>query len=152
MPPLTETLILHVGSNDIPKCSGNVAFARYREMLDIVTKRRPAIRRVYASLVLPRSCNRRQGSRNEAFVQRCSKSAKFFNQLLRNFGQRSKLVYHIDHGFEWLPPSRVLASDGLHPSFEGFALLACHFRQLCFKHPHDASSAAWEEHKQQNYL
>ncbi|KAL1436343.1 hypothetical protein MTO96_049776 [Rhipicephalus appendiculatus] len=36
-------------------------------------------------------------------------------------------------------------SDGLRLSFEGFALLVCHLRQLCFKNPRDASST-WEDH------
>ncbi|KAH6919932.1 hypothetical protein HPB50_029080 [Hyalomma asiaticum] len=145
VPTSTETLILHVGSNDVPMCSGKTAFANYRQALDYITNQRPEIRRIYVSLVLPRSCNRRRDNQNQSFVRRCNKSAGFLNQLLRNFCRRSQLVFYVEHGFEWLPPSRVFASDGLHLSFEGFALLACHYKQLCFSSPQDASSSSWQD-------
>ncbi|KAH7960475.1 hypothetical protein HPB49_020146 [Dermacentor silvarum] len=31
------------------------------------------------------------------------------------------------------PPTRVLAADGLHPSFEGGALIASHIQEICFR-------------------
>ncbi|KAH6924919.1 hypothetical protein HPB50_026424 [Hyalomma asiaticum] len=41
-------------------------------------------------------------------------------------------IFHIDHGFEFLPARRVLAADGLHTSFEGTALLASHIKDVSF--------------------
>ncbi|KAK8761264.1 hypothetical protein V5799_027464 [Amblyomma americanum] len=40
--------------------------------------------------------------------------------MLRKHCQRTRGVFYVDHGLEWLPPARVMAADGLHPSFEGF--------------------------------
>ncbi|KAH6942450.1 hypothetical protein HPB50_005762 [Hyalomma asiaticum] len=145
VPASTETLILHIGSYDVPMCSGKTAFANYRHMLNYITKQRPEIRGICVSLVLPRSCNRRRDNQNQSFVHRCSKSAGFLNQLLHNSCRRSRLVFYVEHGFEWLAPSRVLASEGLHLSFEGFALLACHYKQLRFCSPQDASSSSWQD-------
>ncbi|KAL1415866.1 hypothetical protein MTO96_028649 [Rhipicephalus appendiculatus] len=102
------------------------------------------ITRIYATLVLPRSVNRRRGSRNQDFIRRCNSEACRFNRLLRDYCRRSRNVFYVDHGFEWLPPFRVLAADGLHPNFEGVALIAAHIRQLCFKHTRITSSS-WRD-------
>ncbi|KAH6942988.1 hypothetical protein HPB50_013302 [Hyalomma asiaticum] len=67
------------------------------------------------------------------FMRRCNSEACRFNRLLQGFCRRSRNVFYVDHGFEWLPPFRVLAADGLHPSFEGVALIAARIRQLCIK-------------------
>ncbi|KAL1422827.1 hypothetical protein MTO96_021687 [Rhipicephalus appendiculatus] len=40
--------------------------------------------------------------------------AVYFNRLLCNYCRRSKKVFFVDHGLQWLPPTRVLAADGLH--------------------------------------
>lgn len=145
VPQSTETLILHVGTNDLTSCSGRVAFERYRDVLGFIASTRPCIKRIYASLILPRSTNRRRGSFNLPLVRHCNKEAGHFNHLLRVFCRRSRLVSYLDHQFEWLPPSHVLAADGLHLSFEGVALLACHIRQLCFNNPKDMGSSMWTD-------
>ncbi|KAH7979280.1 hypothetical protein HPB49_008953 [Dermacentor silvarum] len=41
---------------------------------------------------------------------------------------------------------RVLAADGLHPSFEGVALMASHIKQLCFRKSADVASTSWLDH------
>lgn len=143
VPRTTTTLILHVGTNDLASGTGRSAFTRYRELLDFISRERPAIQRIYASLVLPRTTNRRHNYKNHSFVRRCNKEACSFNNLLRDFCRQSKKVFVVDHGFEWLPSARVFAADGLHPNFEGVALLASHIRRICFKARFDPSTSAW---------
>ncbi|KAL1466935.1 hypothetical protein MTO96_000535 [Rhipicephalus appendiculatus] len=55
-------------------------------------------------------------------------------------------VFFLDHALQWFPSVRVLAADGLHPNFEGVALLARHIKQLCFRNATDASSSSWLDH------
>lgn len=143
VPRSASCLILHVGTVDVASCSGHEAFAKYRDLLESIAKYRPEIRRIYATLILPRSGNRRQRNCNLTFVRRCNREASVFNNMLRNFCRYSRLVCYLDHEIEWLPPTRVLAADGLHMSFEGVSLLASHIRRLCFRRPVDATSAAW---------
>ncbi|KAH6938791.1 hypothetical protein HPB50_012780 [Hyalomma asiaticum] len=143
VPHSASCLILHVGTNDVASSSGNEAFAKYRDLLESISKDRPEIQRIYATLILPRSGNRRQRNRNVAFVRRCNKEATIFYNMLRNFSRYSRLVHYLDHEIEWSPPTHVHAAEGLHLSFEGVLLLACHIRHLCFRRPVDATSTAW---------
>ncbi|KAL1476372.1 hypothetical protein MTO96_018618 [Rhipicephalus appendiculatus] len=55
-------------------------------------------------------------------------------------------VFFLDHALEWFPSVRVLAADGLHPNFEGVALMAGHIKQLCFRNANGASSSSWLDH------
>ncbi|KAH6927947.1 hypothetical protein HPB50_010000 [Hyalomma asiaticum] len=135
-------LILHVGTNDLTSSTGRTAFEKYRSLFDFLKKERPEINRIYASLILPRSGNRRRGNRNRAQVYHCNRQACHFNSLLREICRWSRLVFYLDHGLEWLPSNRILAADGLHPSFEGVAILASHIRQLCIKQ-RSAASSSW---------
>lgn len=66
---------------------------------------------------------------NRPFVERCNREACFFNNLLRRHCRETKGLFFINHGFEWLPSCRVLAADGLHPNFDGVALIASHLHQ-----------------------
>ncbi|KAH9364974.1 hypothetical protein HPB48_015296 [Haemaphysalis longicornis] len=43
-----------------------------------------------------------------------------------------------------MPAPRVLAADGLHPSYEGVAVMASHIRQLCLKET-NSSSSSWAD-------
>ncbi|KAL1480417.1 hypothetical protein MTO96_034721 [Rhipicephalus appendiculatus] len=129
-PSSTTTFILNVGTNDLTSSTGRVTFDNDRDLLYIIGKERPGISRVYASLVLPKATNRHYGKRNDSLLRHCNREACAFNSLLQNFCQRSSFVYFIDHGFEWLPSARVLAADGIHPSFEGAALMATHLQRL----------------------
>ncbi|KAH7960780.1 hypothetical protein HPB49_023359 [Dermacentor silvarum] len=56
----------------------------------------------------------------------------------------SRKAFFVDHGFQYLPPSRVLTVDGLYLSFEGVAVMASHIRELCCKHP-DNDVSLWRE-------
>ncbi|KAH6940790.1 hypothetical protein HPB50_006830 [Hyalomma asiaticum] len=127
VPSSATTLILHVGSNDLAR-SALATFQRYRKLLDFIHEELPEIRCVYATLVLPRTTNRRRRNDNRAFVHRFNREASRFNSLLRGFCGRSRNLSCLDHMFEWLPPGRVLAADGVHLSFEGVALMASHIR------------------------
>ncbi|KAH6930706.1 hypothetical protein HPB50_017398 [Hyalomma asiaticum] len=138
VPSSATTLILHVGSNDLTRRSALATFQRYRKLLDFIHEELPEIRCVYATLVLPRTTNRRRRNDNRAFVRRFKREASRFNSLLRSFCGRSRNLSCLDHMFEWLPPGRVLAADGVHLSFEGVALMASHIRQLCFSSPSEA--------------
>ncbi|KAL1430204.1 hypothetical protein MTO96_015270 [Rhipicephalus appendiculatus] len=70
--------------------------------------------------------------------------AVYFNRLLCNYCRRSKKVFFIDHGLQWLPLTRVLAADGLHVSFEGVAIIASHIRELCCNRFHGVTSS-WRD-------
>ncbi|KAH9374872.1 hypothetical protein HPB48_021359 [Haemaphysalis longicornis] len=43
-----------------------------------------------------------------------------------------------------MPAPRVLATDGLHPSYKGVAVMASHIRQLCVKET-NSSSSSWAD-------
>ncbi|KAH6929163.1 hypothetical protein HPB50_023962 [Hyalomma asiaticum] len=133
VPPSAKTVVLHVGTNDMASLKATEAFHQYRNLLDQVAVALLQVTRIYATLILPRSINRRRGARNHMFIRRCNSEACRFNRLLQGFCRRSRNVFYVDHGFEWLLPFRVLAADGLHPSFEGVALIAARIRQLCIK-------------------
>ncbi|KAH6933582.1 hypothetical protein HPB50_016617 [Hyalomma asiaticum] len=146
VPPSTTTLILSVGTNDLVRNTGRVTFDKYRNMLNFIISQRPEIHRIHAALVLPRSTNRRRGGRNTAVVQHCNREACDFNRRLRDFCRHSRRVFFLDHGFEWFPSARVLAADGVHPSFEGVALIASHIRQLCLRYTRNVPSCSWLDH------
>ncbi|KAH6932170.1 hypothetical protein HPB50_003309 [Hyalomma asiaticum] len=98
---------------------------------------------ILATLILPRAPDRRRACRR--FVVRFNKEAGRFNNLLRRHCFRKGKLFFLDHGLEWLPPGRVLAADGIHPSFEGVALIASHLRSVL---PRNAakSVSGWLDH------
>lgn len=146
VPSSTTTLILHVGTNDLVHSTGRVTFHKYKALLQLILSKRPMISRIYATLLLPRALNRRRDKHNEAIVRHCNREACDFNDRLRSFCCRSDRVFFLDHALEWFPSVRVLAADGLHPNFEGVALMAGHIKQLCFRNATDASSSSWLDH------
>ncbi|KAH6940367.1 hypothetical protein HPB50_027098 [Hyalomma asiaticum] len=84
-------------------------------------------------LSLPRAPNRRRRGANKRFVQWFNREGSRFVDQVRRLCHRKELghgVRYLDHAFHELPPWRVLAADGLHPSFEGVAMLALHYRRL----------------------
>lgn len=124
VPRTVTTLVLHIGTNDLSCVGADTAFGKYREFLRFLFSERPEIRTVHATLVLPRMVNRRRGRPNWPAVRRFNAEAYRFNGLLRQHCRRTRSLYFVDHEFEHLPPGRVLAADGLHPSFGGVALIA----------------------------
>ncbi|KAL1473471.1 hypothetical protein MTO96_038644 [Rhipicephalus appendiculatus] len=102
-------------------------------MVARITELRPEITKIMATLVLPRAPDRRRACLNRPFVVRFNREAGCFNHLLRAHCRRSRTLFFIDHALEWLPPGRVLAADGVHPSFEGIALIAGHLRSLLLR-------------------
>lgn len=144
IPDTAQTVIIHVGTNDLASSSGRFAFKKYCSLLEAVIAQHPNVRRIYVSLILPRSENRRRKFRNRAFIRRCNREACHLNFLLRNHCRFSRQVFFIDHGLEWLPPSRTLCMDGLHPNFEGVALIASHIRRLCGPFPRSTPSS-WRD-------
>ncbi|KAH6934574.1 hypothetical protein HPB50_025482 [Hyalomma asiaticum] len=130
VPRSVETVVLHVGTNDISRKRASVVFRLYRLLLGAVTRKLPQATRLYASLILPRAANRHQGCRNRRFVERCNQEACKFNSMLRRHCRRTRGLFYLDHGLEWLPPRRMLAADGLHPSFEGVGIMASHLHEL----------------------
>ncbi|KAH9378846.1 hypothetical protein HPB48_023092 [Haemaphysalis longicornis] len=83
------------------------------------------------SELLSRSTNRRLRIRNYRVVGRCNREASFFNRLLPNYCRRSRTLFYLDHDLQFLPAARVLAADGLHPSFEFVALMASLLHDMC---------------------
>lgn len=129
--PSVSRLVLHIGTNDIARNGAARSCKDYLQLLRRLQRELPDLRSIHLSLALPRQPNRRRGSRNGRFVG-------WFNSEVRNFNREMKRiclnvlkkVYYIDHGFLDLPVSRFLGADGLHPNFEGVALLAQHFKQV----------------------
>ncbi|KAH6920589.1 hypothetical protein HPB50_028423 [Hyalomma asiaticum] len=50
--------------------------------------------------------------------------------MLRRHCRRTRGLFYFDHGLQWPPPRRMLAADGLHPSFEGVGIMASHIHEL----------------------
>lgn len=142
VPRNTTRIVLHVGTNDLLRVSAQKAFDSYCKVINHIAKERPEVTLIYATLILPRTRNRRRWHPSETFVRCFNREACYFNALLKNLCRRSRLVSFLDHGFEWLPSHRVLAADGLHPNFEGVSLMASHIRHICYK-PSSARSHSW---------
>ncbi|KAH6920691.1 hypothetical protein HPB50_028321 [Hyalomma asiaticum] len=126
LPPSLPRLGLHVGTVDI---------ANNGPTMDI-----------HLSLPLPRAPNRRRRGANKRFVQWFNREGSLFVDQVRRLCHRKELghgVRYLDHAFHELPPWRVLAADGLHPSFEGVAMLALHYRRLL------SSANRWHYHNRQ---
>lgn len=127
--------------NGLASMNGAYAFEKHKSLLDLIGKECPKVSRVYVTLALPRSTNRHLRNRNYRFVGRCNCEVLYFNQLLRNCYQCSRTVFYLDHGLQLLCVARVFAADGLHPSFQGVAVMASHLHGLCFTRK--GASTAW---------
>ncbi|KAG0412038.1 hypothetical protein HPB47_010834 [Ixodes persulcatus] len=68
IPQAVGTLILHVGTNDLSRDGAQASLERLREVLVHIRSARPDIERIYLSLVLPRSVNRRLRFSNHRFM------------------------------------------------------------------------------------
>ncbi|KAG0443903.1 hypothetical protein HPB47_014402 [Ixodes persulcatus] len=123
-------LILHLGTNDLATTGVSSALARYRNLLGLIRERRPDILHVYATLVLPRSPNRRRGSSNRGFVARFNGRARAFNGRLRGLCHQERDTYFLDHCLDQLPRRMAMAADGLHLSFCGVSYLAWNVHRL----------------------
>lgn len=145
IPRTVTTLVLHVGTNDIASSSATVVFQKYKDMVSRIVEQRPEIKKIFTTLVLPRAPDRRRACLNRPFVVRFNREAGHFNHLLRLHCRRSGTLFYIDHALEWLPPGRVLAADGIHPSFEGVALIASHLRSLLLRNM-VRSPSTWLDH------
>ncbi|KAH9367274.1 hypothetical protein HPB48_013497 [Haemaphysalis longicornis] len=135
VPSTATTLVIHAGTNNLAFCTPRAALDRLWRLFDVISKEHPTIKRLYVSLVQPRSTNRRRHSYNQSFVRNFNLKTHQFNTLVRDYCRQSWFVYFLDHGFYDFPTNRVLAADGLHLSFEGTAVLACHLRQLFTRDP-----------------
>ncbi|KAG0443988.1 hypothetical protein HPB47_014311 [Ixodes persulcatus] len=133
LPRTVTTLVLHVGANDLTTIGAAAAFNRYRDLLHNISRERPEITSVFATLALPRYLNRRRGERGLDAVRRDNQEAWRFNERLRDHCRRVAGLFYIDHAFHHLPPTRVLAADGRHPSFCGVALLAGNLHRVLLR-------------------
>lgn len=145
IPRTVTTLVLHVGTNDIGSSPAAVVFQKYKDMVTRIMELRPEIMKIMATLVLPRAPDRRRACFNRPSVIRFNREAGRFNHLLRAHCRRSSKLFFIDHALEWFPPGRVLAADGVHPSFEGVALIASHLRCLLLRNA-ARSPPTWLDH------
>ncbi|KAG0443062.1 hypothetical protein HPB47_015328 [Ixodes persulcatus] len=103
---------------------------RLREVLGHIRSARPEIKRIYLSLVLPRSVNRHLRFSNHRFVRWFNGQVSTFNIEASKLCRRSSGTFFIRHAFSEMPARRVLAADGLHPNFKGVALLALHLQNI----------------------
>ncbi|KAH6925668.1 hypothetical protein HPB50_008485 [Hyalomma asiaticum] len=141
----TTSIVLHVGTNDLCQIPAGEAFKRYRALLDTIGHNCPNIKQVYATLILPRSTNRHLARSNDPFVERCNREACFFNNLLRRHCRKTKGLFFVNHGFEWLPSCQVLAANGLHPNFDGVVLIASHLHQM-LSWLYTRRDTTWKDH------
>ncbi|KAK8779933.1 hypothetical protein V5799_018726 [Amblyomma americanum] len=146
VPRSTTTVLLHVGTNDVATTPAQVAFERYKTLLGTIKADHPQVRSVYVTLVLPRALNRRRRGIGMRTVQRCNREAFRLNTMLRKHCQRTRGVFYVDHGLEWLPPARVMAADGLHPSFEGVVIIAGHLQQILLRKATRRAQPTWCDH------
>ncbi|KAM7287697.1 uncharacterized protein ISCGN_031388 [Ixodes scapularis] len=73
---------------------------------------------------------RRLDQWNHRFVHWLNTEARKFNDTVKDYCRKPGKVTLLDHDFTSLPPLRVLAADGLHPSFMGVALLSANLKSI----------------------
>lgn len=117
-------LILHVGTNDVANTNAQVAKARYSTLLDHIQKERPDIQAIFATLLLPRSPNRRRNPTDWRAAAKFNREACAFNCLMVDLCEEQEKVFFLDHCLDNFPPIMVLAADGLHPRFGGVSVLS----------------------------
>ncbi|XP_064463001.1 uncharacterized protein LOC135395538 [Ornithodoros turicata] len=105
LPASVRVVVLHCGTNDMPDTDPDMAIRRYVQLIDHIRSRG-----------------------NIELV--CNPRAFAFNQRLMTLCRGARDLYFLDHGFHRQPPTRVLAADGLHPSFEGVTQIAHRLRSL----------------------
>ncbi|KAG0422446.1 hypothetical protein HPB47_001727 [Ixodes persulcatus] len=144
VPETVSTLILHIGTNDLAKDGAQVSLEHLYELLSYIRSTRPGIGPIYISLVLPRSANRRRRFSNHQFVWWFNKQVTKFNIEVSRLCRSDSGTFYIHHAFSEMPARRVLAADGVHPSFEGVALLALHYQQVIMKNTKQ-EPAGWSD-------
>ncbi|KAH9379068.1 hypothetical protein HPB48_016493 [Haemaphysalis longicornis] len=122
--------------------TAHATFDSLLRLFDVISREHPAKKRLYISLVLPRSTDHHQYNNNESFIRKVILEAHLFNTFLKDCCQHSWLVYFLDHGLSDLPANRVLAADGLYLSFQGAAVPASHLLQL-FIPRHSDTTSSW---------
>ncbi|KAG0433111.1 hypothetical protein HPB47_020217 [Ixodes persulcatus] len=144
VPETVSTLILHIGTNDLAKDGAQASLEHLHELLSYIRSTRPGIGPIYISLVLPRSANRRRRFSNHQFVWWFNKQVTKFNIEVSRLCRSDSGTFYIHHAFSEMPARRVLAADGVHPSFEGVALLALHYQQVIMKNTKQ-EPAGWSD-------
>ncbi|KAH8036940.1 hypothetical protein HPB51_007539 [Rhipicephalus microplus] len=132
LPPTLPRLVLHVGTADIADNGCAQAVRNLKELVERIHQIRPNLK-LCISLPLPTAPNRRRGGANKIFVHWFNRGASPFVRQVRRLCYRGELgrgVFYLDHAFHEMPLWRVLATDGLDPSYKGVAMLALHFREL----------------------
>lgn len=132
LPPTLPRLVIHVGTVDIADNGCAQALTDLKQLVQWIHQERPNLE-LCISLPLPRAPNRRRRGANKRFVHWFNREASRFVSHVRRLCHRKEFgrgVFYLDHAFHEMPPWRVLAADGLHPSFEGVAMLALHYRGL----------------------
>ncbi|KAH9364196.1 hypothetical protein HPB48_015330 [Haemaphysalis longicornis] len=145
VPRTTTTIVLHVGTNDIAKTPARVTSQRFEKLLVSIRHDHPQTRTVYATLILPRCPNRRRQRSNGRAVHRFNSEACPFNDLLRRHCLRTRGLYYLDHGLEWLPSARVFAAEEIHPNFDGVAITASHLHRALLRN-FARSQSTWLQH------
>ncbi|KAH8042696.1 hypothetical protein HPB51_025528 [Rhipicephalus microplus] len=133
--------VLHVGTMDIVDNGCAQAARNLKELVERIHQMRPNLE-LCISLPLPRAPNRRRRGANKRFVHWFNREASRFVSQVRRLcyrGQLGRSIFYLDHAFHEMPPCRVLAADGLHPSFDGIVILALIFRELL-----TASTSRWQ--------
>ncbi|KAH9374591.1 hypothetical protein HPB48_021201 [Haemaphysalis longicornis] len=113
-------LILHVGTNDVANTNGQVAKEKYSNLLDHIAKERPDIQATFATLVLPRSPNRRRNPHDWRAAARFNREADAFNCLLVELCENREKVFFLHHCLHHFPPKMVLQ-----PTVYTQALVVC---------------------------
>ena len=142
LPRSVTTLVFHVGTSELERYGTDETLRRCRRLVNNTLRARPELRRLVVSLVLPRHTNRRLDQSNHRFVHWFNTEARKFNNTVKDYCRKPGKVTFLDHDFTSLPPLRVLAADGLHPSFTGVAILAANLKALLQRGP-STTSPGW---------
>ncbi|KAM7290066.1 uncharacterized protein ISCGN_026739 [Ixodes scapularis] len=130
LPRSVTTLVFHVGTTELERYGTDETLRRCCRLVNNTLRGRPELHRLIVSLVLPRHTNRRLDQSNHRFVHWFNTEARKFNNTVKGYCRKPGKVTFLDHDFTSLPPLRVLAADGLHPSFTGVALLAANLKSI----------------------
>ncbi|KAH7974266.1 hypothetical protein HPB49_013362 [Dermacentor silvarum] len=153
--PTVPKLVLRVGTIDIADNGATQALEELTQLVKNIRQQLPQAE-ICLSLPLPRALNRRRHGVNKRFVHWFNREASRYVNQVRRLCHRRELgrgVFYLDHVFQEMPPWRVLAADGLHPSFEGVAMLALHYRRLLTTktsrwHPRQQTASRHGDHRE----
>ncbi|KAG0443644.1 hypothetical protein HPB47_014684 [Ixodes persulcatus] len=129
LPPSVRIVILHVATNDLASQDPQPVRQHYVDLLHHI-QTRPGIQLVVCSHVLPRIISRNLHFPNRHFTDAFNHQAGIFNRQLTDICMSTPGQCFYTHNLQACGRPRVLAADGLHPSFAGVHIMSRNLRAL----------------------